>query len=128
MENECSSPLVGNSQVVQIRGQRVEVRDPSLRKVLKTASAFKPILQKFQKEAESGDRLEDVAKVLEDDGTFEALKLCASACTDKDADFFNDIGVAETVDLVNALKSVVDWTQLKKLLFQLAEQGKTLTT
>ena len=128
MQNECDSPLVGNSQVLQIRGQSVEVRDPSLRKVLKTASAFKPILQKFQSGVATGDRLEDVAKVLEDDGTFEALKLCASACTDKDAEFFDDIGVAETVELINALKSVVDWTQLKKLLFQLAEQGKTLTT
>lgn len=119
------SVFVPKEVSITINKQPVVVHDPSLQKVLVMLRDAKTLLNKlmtFQNLGGSSDMIGEVAEIMSDPEVFKGFCLCASACTDKPASFFEadeqgngGISLTEAVLLIDALRTAVNWEVLKEL-------------
>ena len=117
-KTEQPSVFVPNYAKIIIKGEEVYVTDPTLKSVLALLKDARPILSKlmeFSTNAQSGDMIENMIILLADPDTFKGLCLCASACTTRPAEFFDNISISDAVVLIEALIEVVNWSSLQDL-------------
>jgi len=63
--------------------------------------------------------LEWFMRVLSDPLTQQALRSVIAASTERDSDDYVNMGVSDWLKVFAALKSVVDWEEMKELFFQI---------
>ena len=111
-----SNVFVPKVEVVTIKGESVDVHDPSLKSVLSLLRNAKPVLDKLMSMGSgSGSAVDNFITLLAEPEVFEGFKQAAKACTGKDAEFFDDIGISDTASLVGAMQTAVNWGVLKEL-------------
>ena len=111
------SPILREPVEVELSGQPVIVKDPPFRKVLKIAPAIAEILPMMSsgEEADSADSLQRFAELAANDKAYDAFKVCASACTNKGPDFFDEMTLSDFAILLEAAEKAVNWESLKRL-------------
>ena len=114
------SVFVREGKHIKIKGEDVHVFDPPFRKVLRIGPLVATFLPKLADLGgdENSDNLAVFGQLLADDEVFAAFRLCASTCTNKPEEFFDDIALSEVVELVDAARVAVNWESLKRLFPQ----------
>ena len=116
-----SEVFVPKACEITLRGQTVIVRDPALKKVLELLRDAKPMLIRLTSLGSLGDSenaISGLADLLADEAVFKSFCLCASACTDKSVEFFSEdggISLSEAAQLLDAMRTAVNWEVLKEL-------------
>jgi len=124
------SDFVKEPKKIIIMGEEVLVKDPPVRKVLRIGPALINLIPKMG--SVEGEAPEAATarfmELLVDEQAFTAFKVSASACTNKDPDFFDDIGVGDLALLLEAAEEVVNWESLKRLFLKLSKPVTPTTT
>ena len=116
-----SDVFVPPTHEITIKGEKVIVKDPSLKKVLLLLKDSKAVLVKLTAlgtGAKPEDSIGNLADLLADEDVFKAFCNCASACTNKDTAFFLDddgISVGDAALLIEKMRTAVNWEVLKDL-------------
>ncbi len=120
-----SDVFVPPTHRIVIKGEEVTVHDPSLHKVLAMLRDAKGVFAKLVNLKQLGDS-EDVfgnlVDIMADPEIFAGFCCCASACTDKPTEFYapyangeGGITLSEAAQLIDAMRTAVNWEVLKEL-------------
>ncbi len=120
MESSMSEAFIPKTVEIIIKGEKVIVKDPSVKKVLLMIRDAKSVLIKLTGLAgsEGMDSLGNLTDLLADPEVFKAFCSCASACTDKSLEFYHEgdgISLGEAGELLEAMRTAVNWEVLKEL-------------
>ena len=128
-----STVFVPAVQEIDIKGEKVIVRDPALHKVLALLRDAKPVLTKLMgMSSNPGELVDNFTEFLADEDFYKGFCLCASACTNKPVEFFSSdtsgeggISLSEAIALLTKMQTAVNWGVLKELFLKLIPSKTT---
>lgn len=118
-----SEVFVPKQEEINIKGEVVIVKDPSLKKTLVMLRDAKSMLVKLTNlgAGEGTDSIGNLAELLSDPEVFKTFCSCASACTNKSVAFFegtdevDGISLGEAAQLLDKMRTAINWEVLKEL-------------
>lgn len=102
----------------------VRVKELSLEGILTLSKELIVIFQSFDKGSLSNENAAlDIAQVISDPKSMQALRTIAAATTDKSEDDFSDLGISDWLKWATAFKNVSDWEEIRELFSHLIPSG-----
>lgn len=105
--------------------EEITVRDLPLESVILLSSDLGALFESVESPGEEGSGLAYFAALVASPPAFSALKKIAAAATELPPGSFDRMGITDWLKLFEAIKSVVDWDELRAVFFRLA--GSYLT-
>jgi hypothetical protein len=109
--------LANIGELVATAKGEVRIKEPSLEQVLELLTYLIPLASGFQTNASDGKGA--IIDILKGAETRDAIKKIAVALSDKDEEFFTDLGITDWLKVIVTVKKVVNWDELQQLFFQL---------
>ena len=117
---ETAQRILNSGKEIELKKLgRVTVRELCLEDILELSQELADILGSLQDGPSTTDGMGAIVAMLQTPATARAIRLVASATTNRDPADYEKMGVADWLKWANAFKEVADWEELRELFMLL---------